>query len=157
MSDVCSQGGRNRPLGRAGASAPQEPRRRAAAASRSCELAQVRPDAVLSLLDRWRADAAVLRRRGAPTVADALEACAAELEAAVDAWLVEELSIREAAAESGYSEDHLRELVRTDQLAGRNANGRVRVRRSDLPRRPRAPRPSADQEVVADLAAELTR
>ena len=112
-------------------------------------------DLLSSLASRWRSDSTVLRRRGAPAVAEALDTCAAELEAAIHSWETQELTIREAAVESGYSEDHLRQLVRTGQIRGAGSDGHVRVRRGDLPRRPRAARPKGDLEVVAELAAEL--
>ena len=114
-------------------------------------------DRLLELAEEWRTDSTVLQRRGAPAVAEALATCAAELEAAIYSWQTEELSIKEASRESGYSQDHLRELVRTGQIHGAGSDGHVRVRRGDLPRRPGAARPRGDLEVVADLAAELIR
>lgn len=80
---------------------------------------------VAALLATWRTEAAVLRRRGAPAQADAMEACAAELEAALAAERAEELSIAEAHRESGYSVSQLRRLF----------PGRARIRRDELPRK----------------------
>ncbi len=105
----------------------------------------------------WHADAAVLRRRGATEQAEVLETCAEELELRVDCWLNEVLPISEAAVESGYSEDHLRTLVRDGRVRAhrRNGTGRILIRRSDLPRRPAPAAPSEDLAVVESLAQEL--
>ncbi len=103
------------------------------------------------LVTWWRAEADVLRRRrGALEAAATLDDCASELEATWRAWRVEELSIAAGAAESGYSEDRLRELVREGRLpAVRGGAGEVRVRRCDLPRRPGASAPLGPVEVLA--------
>ena len=92
------------------------------------------------LATHWRTEAATLRQRGAPQQAEALESSADELESALRAAGQETLSLPEAAAESGYSEEHLRRLVRGGALpANRNEGERthIRLRRADLPRKPR--------------------
>lgn len=92
-----------------------------------------------SLSAEWRSEASVLRRRGAGPQADALESAAAELERRLDEWEEESLTIADAAEESGYSEDHLRELVRTGRLPDHRppgSEGRILIRRRDLPRKP---------------------
>jgi hypothetical protein len=104
------------------------------------------------LVAQWRADATTLRRRGAIPHAEVLEGAASELEGRLDEWATQELSVSEAAAESGYSEAHLRELVRTRRLPDHRppgSEGRIVVRRCDLPRK------LSDQEVAHDVVAEM--
>ena len=99
-----------------------------------------------SLVNRWRVEAATLRRRGAPQQAEALESCAEELEAALREHELEALTLQEAAEESGYSEEHLRRMVRDGTLpAQRNGGTRshIRISRKDLPKKP-GKRPSSN-------------
>ena len=94
------------------------------------------------LAAQWRDDAEMLRRRGAHPQADLLESCADELEAALRKEHDELLTIAQAAAESGYSKEHLRRLAREGNLAiqrGAGAKSRVRVRRGDVPSKPGLP------------------
>ncbi len=89
-----------------------------------------------TLAARWREEAERLRRLEANGQAAALELAARELEAIAKAWASKRLTISEAAAESGYSEEHLRRLTRNGQLpADRNGGpkSQLYVRRGDLP------------------------
>jgi len=105
------------------------------------------------LAARWRAEAELLRAHGAVEAAATKGHDAGELETAWRAWHTAELTVSEGAAESGYSADRLRELVREGRLAGRQAaDGVLRVRRCDLPRRPGVPAPAGP---VAALAAAV--
>jgi hypothetical protein len=70
-------------------------------------------------------------------VAHALRVVADELEAALREAAGEELNLREASRESGYSERRLRELVASGTIPNQGAKGRPRLRRSDLPSKPR--------------------
>ena len=79
-----------------------------------------------ALLARWQAEAGLLRRRGAPAQADALEGCCRELAEALAAEELEALSIPQAAEESGYSESQLRRMFK----------GQRRIPRGALPRKP---------------------
>lgn len=79
------------------------------------------------LLDRWQGEAETLRQRGAPAQADALLACCRELEEALTQHDLETLTIRDAAAESGYSESQLRRMFK----------GQPTVSRGALPRKPK--------------------
>ena len=86
----------------------------------------------------WRHRADCLRRYSA-SAANAWDDAANELEAALARWESEVLSIRQAAVESGYSEDHLRALVRDGAIPDSRPNasqGGSRIRRCDLPRKP---------------------
>lgn len=103
---------------------------------------------------RVRAEAELLRAYGALEAAGAAVHVAEELEAGFKRWYLEALPIPEAAVESGYSEDRLRELVREGRVGDARAPGdaRSRIRRCDLPRR--APDPVAD---VDELEIRLLR
>ena len=89
-----------------------------------------------ALAARWRKEAERLRTLEAHGQAAALEQAAQELDAAAAAWALEPLTISEAAAESGYSEEHLRRLAREGELPAHRNGGpksRIKVRRGDLP------------------------
>ena len=89
-----------------------------------------------ALATSWRDQAERLRTLEANGQAAALEQAARELEAAATAWASKPLTISEAAAESGYSKEHLRRLTRNGQLpADRNGGpkSQLYVRRGDLP------------------------
>lgn len=105
-------------------------------------------EALRGLADSWRDEARLLRRRGAPRQADVLESAAEDLEDRLGEWLREPLTIPEAASESGYSEDYLRELVREGRLPDSRPPGSQRpisIRRTDLPRK--VPEPDAEGPV----------
>ncbi len=84
---------------------------------------------IRALLDRWKGEAETLRLRGAPAAADALQACARELEEALRQHELESLTVKEAAGETGYSESQLRRGW---------YKGRDRMPRGALPRKPAA-------------------
>ena len=68
-----------------------------------------------------------------------LESCADDLESALQKQHDELLSIKEAAAESGYSEETLRRRVRKGEIAAERSNGKnshPKLRRGDLPTKP---------------------
>jgi multidrug efflux pump subunit AcrA (membrane-fusion protein) len=95
------------------------------------------------LPESWRTRAAELRRwAAAEGAATALEAAAAELEAAVRAAEDQELTLAEAADESGLSERRLRELIAAGDVPQAGRRGRPRIRRGDLPVRRKASRPA---------------
>lgn len=86
-----------------------------------------------ALIDRWRAEAWLLERRGAPEQARALAVCGDELEATITAWLDESLTLTEAAAESGYTAGHLGRLIRAGALPNSGRAGAPRIQRRHLP------------------------
>ncbi len=89
-----------------------------------------------TLAARWREEAERLRTLEANGQAAALEQAARELEVAATSWASELLTISEASAESGYSEEHLRRLARNGELPIHRNGGpksRMYVRRGDLP------------------------
>ena len=114
---------------------------------------------------QWRDEAETLRRRGAAAHATLLESCAEELESALQQHHDELLSIKEAAVESGYSEETLRRKVRNGELPAERSNGKkshVKLRRGDLPTKPirrkgayAAPTPYNPDEDARDIAQRL--
>ena len=115
---------------------------------------------ITPLIVQWRERAAELRRwADANGAAIAHEAAANQLELAIDATADELLTIGRAAAESGYSTDHLSSLVRQGRIPNAGRKNTPRLRRSDLPMRPknvaRASRRRYD--AVADARALLSR
>ena len=110
------------------------------------------------LAGRWRTDADRFQSLGQDAPARMSEAHAEELVEELRSWRNEELTITEAASESGYSEDHLRDLVRSGRLPDNRAPGsedRILVRRSDLPRK--LPAHSPTDDAVHELAEALLR
>lgn len=81
----------------------------------------------------WKSAAADLRRFGAESQARTLEACAEELTAALRTHDEQLLSLRAAAAESGYSVDHLGRLLREGIIPNSGRKGKPLIRRRDLP------------------------
>ena len=93
-------------------------------------------EALPALAQRWRDEAAVLRRRGAIAQADALDSAAAELEAALLLTHGATVSLREAASFSGYTPDALTRLVRKGALRNVGRAHAPLFHRADLPRKP---------------------
>lgn len=87
------------------------------------------------LAEEFRDDARLLRRWGAEAEATAAEHAADRVEDAVAAWRSEALTVGEAAAESGYSEAHLRRLLAECRIENSGGEGRPRIRRGDLPKK----------------------
>ena len=81
----------------------------------------------------WRTRAKTLRHYGGETPAVALEACAAELEAALRRRNETTLTLTDASRESGYSADHLGRLVRDGKIPNAGRPGAPRIARGDLP------------------------
>ena len=110
----------------------------------------------IALIAKWRADAAVLRHRGAEALAVSLESCAAELETLAREWDIEALTLEQAAQESGFSYSHLQHLVAAKRLRNAGTARRPRIRRADLPRKAGTPH---DEPGLADrvLAARSQR
>lgn len=113
-------------------------------------------DRLRELADRWRAEAMVLRKRGATAQAKALESCVADHEQVLDAWYTEELTLRQASDESGFSYSRLQQMKSLNV----GASGARRIRRCDLPYKSRrsGPRLAHGQPDLADeiLTSKLT-
>ncbi len=115
-------------------------------------------DRLRELAEGWRADAEVLRKRGATAQAEVLESCVADHELALNEWHTEELTLRQASEESGFSYSHLQQSK--DIKLG--TSGSPRIRRCDLPYKPRRSGPQlangqpdlADEILTSKLAGE---
>jgi hypothetical protein len=110
---------------------------------------------VTDFVARLRARAADLRAYGAEGPAQTCERAAQDLESDFRTWWLAGLSVSEAAEESGYSEDGLREMVRDGKLPaekGAGAKGHLLIPRCHLPRRP--PPPAA---TVSSIEERLLR
>lgn len=106
----------------------------------------------------WRNRAAELRRwAAAESAAVALEQAAAELEAVLRAADAEELTLEQAAQESGYTPDHLRHLVAEGAVPNAGRRGRPRIRRRDLPRRSHAAVSAEPYDAAADARRLIAR
>lgn len=89
--------------------------------------------ALLQLAGQWRDRAATFRAHGVDTVARSLEVCAADLESGLQQFLLEGLTLAEAAEETGYSYSSLQKKVADGDIPNAGDKGSPRVRRKDLP------------------------
>jgi hypothetical protein len=103
----------------------------------------------------WRTRAAELERY-APAAAEAFRVVAGELDAALREQGDTELTLTEAARESGYSDRRLRELIADGSIPQAGRKGAPRVRRGDLPKKAKAKDAGAGYDARAD-AAQLLR
>ena len=114
----------------------------------------------LALAERWRDEAAVLRRCGRERTATLCETHATQMMEAFGAYLLEPLSIEVAAEESGYSPSRLYSLVESGVVENAGKPGAPLIRRCDLPRRPQRRTPScpaADRVSIVDAALSKMR
>lgn len=109
---------------------------------------------VRELVDSWREEAALLRRRGAEPQAKLLESAADDLEDRLQEWRLEALTLEQAAREAGLAYDTVQRKV-GDELPNAGKKGSPRVRRCDLHDWIDPPRPEAvDSDPVRELARE---
>lgn len=95
------------------------------------------PHALSMLRQRWLARRDELR--GLHALVDGAVLCEsllAELDALARDAATEPLSLQQAAAESGYSPDHLGRLVRERKITNVGRRNAPRIRRGDLPAKP---------------------
>jgi multidrug efflux pump subunit AcrA (membrane-fusion protein) len=90
-----------------------------------------------ALAPAWRERAEILRKHGAEQAAKTVETLADELEASLRAADNVPLTLAQAAAESGYSEDHLARQIRERKIPNAGQRGAPRIRVADLPRKSR--------------------
>lgn len=105
-----------------------------------------------ALADSWREDAERFREYGAETLATACERHADDLEDSLREWVLEPLTVADAADESGYSERRLRELLSDGTLPNAGRAGAPRIRRCHLPAKSGGEDPTLE---VADGGASL--
>ena len=85
----------------------------------------------------WRSRAVELELYSAPA-AEAFRTAAGELDAALRETANAELTLEEAAVDSGYSKRRLREMIASGTLPNVGRRGAPRLRRGSLPRKPRS-------------------
>lgn len=90
-----------------------------------------------SLIAAWRARADELRPYATPAAA-AFDRAADELERHLTALELEPLNLQQAAAESGYSPDHLGRQVKQGKIPNAGRPRAPLILRRDLPRKPAA-------------------
>jgi hypothetical protein len=93
-------------------------------------------------IDLWRADAAVLRRRGARRTAALMERLASELEEDLDEGPVELVDLARAVELSGFTRGHLRRRLKEGALVNHGTPDTPLLRVGDLPRKASRPLPS---------------
>src|SRR5437016_589479 len=92
-------------------------------------------DALIALVERWKAQAVVLDEWEAHNEAKAARKCATELEAGIREWQLETLTLTDAARESGYSYSALQQMVADGEVPNAGAKNKPRITRCDLPRK----------------------
>jgi hypothetical protein len=98
------------------------------------------------LVSQWRSAAKLFREHEQPATAVAYEKCAGELEDALAQETKAALTLQEAAAESGYSADHLGRMVREGKIPNVGKANSPRIAKKDLPRKSYvAPKPDPSQ------------
>ena len=108
--------------------------------------------------DSLRTEVAQLRHRGLSEPADVLESVANDHERVLNEWHSEALTLRQAAEESGFSYSTLQQAKNLNV----GTSGSPRIRRCDLPYKPRRSGPQlangqpdlADEILNSKLAAE---
>jgi len=106
-----------------------------------------------SLAAQWLERAAHLRAYGAEGQALTLEHASAELRGALATADAESLTLEQAAAESGFSADHLRHLVASGALPNAGRKGAPRIARGALPKKPGKAAPRAAYDADEDALA----
>jgi hypothetical protein len=102
----------------------------------------------------WRTRADELEPFAAPA-AVAFRRAADELESALREAADTELTLTEAARESGYSDRRLRELIADGSIPQAGRKHAPRLRRGDLPKKAKAKDAGAGYDARADAAALL--
>lgn len=111
----------------------------------------MKPDA---LAQKWREEAARLRRYNAVVQADLLATVADELEASLREEAEELLSLQQAATESGYSSRQLSRLAASGALPASGRKNAPRFRRGDLPRKAPPSRTAGPISTVRGISKE---
>ena len=91
---------------------------------------------IAKIIAKWQREAENLRRRGAEPLATLLESCAADLREFGEQWCLEQLTVTQAAKESGYSKDTISRFIKDGLVENVGRKGAPRVRRCDLPSKP---------------------
>lgn len=114
--------------------------------------------AVEALPKTWRERSLLLKDwAAADGAAKAWEQAAAELEECLARHEAETLNLQEAAAESGFSADHLGRLVRLGRIPNAGRKNAPRIRRKDLPRKTGTAAPPSTAVLLPRARSELVR
>ena len=105
---------------------------------------------LLAFTDGLRTEVAQLRHRGLAELADVLESVANDHEQVLNDWHTEELTLRQAAEESGYSYSALQQM----KTINVGTTGSPRIMRCDMPLKPRRSGPQLANG-QPDLANEI--
>jgi hypothetical protein len=114
---------------------------------------------VTDFVAKLRAKAGDLRTYGAEDTAKTFGQIATDLENEFLRYWLAALTVRQAAEESGYSEERLREMTRDGALPhkkGDGPKGQLLVARRDLPRRP-VPIETPDNDIGTRLLKKRHR
>jgi len=88
------------------------------------------------LLLRWRQEADLYEKRGLKELAAITRSFATDFEVWTKKYDEEELTLDQAAKESGFTKDHLFRLIHDDKVKHVGEPRAPRIRREDLPRNP---------------------
>lgn len=113
--------------------------------------------AIASVARDWRTQVLSLRAWGASAQANVLEHAAEQLEQAIADEGRTILTLHEAAAESGYSAEHLARLIRHGKIPNVGRRHAPRVRRGDLPRKPHVLPDTQDLDIIRESNQDLAR
>ena len=89
-------------------------------------------DFIWSLAIEWRAEVALLERRGLARESRMVESFAADLEQRLGMWLDELLTVEGAAGEVGSTYDGIRKRIARGDLPNAGRQGAPKIRRADL-------------------------
>jgi hypothetical protein len=109
------------------------------------------------IAEQWRREADSFERRGQTSPAAMLRSCAEDLEYYEVKRGLEELTLKEAAKESGYSTSQLARQISDGKLENVGKKGAPRVRRCDLPMKPLIRRANGDLDLVPTLLGESAK
>ena len=90
---------------------------------------------ITPLLERWRDEARLLRKRCCPNQASLIESLVIEAEEFIAQAQHSALTLNEAAHLGGYSKSHLARLVREGKIPNAGRAGAPRIALKDVPRR----------------------
>lgn len=114
---------------------------------------------VSGFIARLHRKSAELKAYGASGAGQACERIAQDLEEEFRAWWMAHLTVSEAAEESGYSEERLREMAREGSLPHHKRDGprgHITIARCDLPQRPKMRLPQSMEALEKRLLRPRT-
>ena len=107
-------------------------------------------DTLMRFTSGLRTEVAQLRHRGLSETADVIESIAKDHQEILESWHTEELTLRQAEQESGYSYSYLQQ----QKALNIGTTGSPRIRRCDLPCKARRSGPQLENG-QPDIAGEI--